>query len=162
MPDGDHPSTIWGAEKGSGGIVGEKSQFSVDIEASGPAAESLRVSIDSARSESRLAARRQNQRFAVASKCLPSFAHLRRHSECAAWATTFRRWDVASEQLPVLAMDNQSFVADLIRWMLGIPADQVTWRHVVFDRRRLDLVWPRCVPTMAPSQAHPVYSGCHA
>ena len=48
MPDGDHPSTIWGAEKGSGGIVGEKVSFSVDIEASGPAAESLRVSIDSA------------------------------------------------------------------------------------------------------------------
>ena len=39
---------------------------------------------------------------------------------------------MASEQLPVLAMDNPSFVADLIRWMLGIPADQVTWRHVVF------------------------------
>lgn len=48
MPDGDHPSTIWGAEKGSGGIVGEKVSFSVDIDSSGPAAELLRVSIDSA------------------------------------------------------------------------------------------------------------------
>ena len=48
MPDGDHSSTIWGVEKGVGGIVGDKVSFSVDIDSSGPAAEMLRVAIQSA------------------------------------------------------------------------------------------------------------------
>lgn len=48
MPPGDHPSVIWGAEKGVGGIIGEKVSFSVDIDSGGPAADQLRASIESA------------------------------------------------------------------------------------------------------------------
>lgn len=48
MPSGDHPSTIWGVEKGFGGIVGEKVGFSVDIDSGGPAAYQLRASVESA------------------------------------------------------------------------------------------------------------------
>lgn len=48
MPSGEHASTIWRIEKGVGGVIGEKVSFSVDIDSGGPAADSLRASIESA------------------------------------------------------------------------------------------------------------------
>lgn len=47
MPPGDHPSTIWGVERGFGGIAGEKVRLSVEIASSGPAAYRLRPSLES-------------------------------------------------------------------------------------------------------------------
>lgn len=47
MPAGDHPSVIWGVEKGFGGMAGEKVRLSVGISSSGPAAYHLRPSIES-------------------------------------------------------------------------------------------------------------------
>jgi len=47
MPAGDHPSTIWGVERGFGGIAGEKVRLSVEISSSGQAAYRLRPSLES-------------------------------------------------------------------------------------------------------------------
>lgn len=48
MPAGDHASTIWGVERGFGGVAGEKVRLSVEIASSGPAAYRLRPSLESA------------------------------------------------------------------------------------------------------------------
>lgn len=47
MPPGDHASTIWGVERGFGGIAGDKVRLSVEISSSGPAAFRLRPSLES-------------------------------------------------------------------------------------------------------------------
>ncbi len=47
MPSGDHASTIWGVERGFGGVAGEKVRLSVEISSSGLAAHLLRPSLES-------------------------------------------------------------------------------------------------------------------
>lgn len=46
MPSGDHASVIWGVERAFAGLVGDKVSFSVEIDSSGPAAESVRATIE--------------------------------------------------------------------------------------------------------------------
>ena len=46
IPAGDHASVIWGVERDFGGLVGDKVSFSVELDSTGLAAESLRATIE--------------------------------------------------------------------------------------------------------------------